>query len=84
VTQDNMILWGASWCAPCGPLKKFVAEHYPHVKIMDISDWKENGGPPSSVANSSAVKSVPALQVQGRVITGVNDIKMYLARGGKQ
>ena len=55
-------------------MKKFVAEHYPQVRIMDI----ENGMPPSSV------KSVPALQVQGRIITGVNDIKMHLARGGKQ
>lgn len=74
MATDNMILWGASWCAPCGPLKKFVVEHYPFVKIMDIED----GGSPSSV------KSVPALQVQGRIITGVNDIKMHLARGGKQ
>ena len=71
VTQDNMILWGASWCAPCGPLKKFVAEHYPHVNIRDIEE---------GVPKHLSIKSVPALQVSGRVITGVNEIKMHLAR----
>lgn len=63
-----MILWGADWCAPCGPLKKFVGEHYPHVEIKDISDNAPN-----------SIKSIPALQVGSRIITNVNDIKMYLA-----
>lgn len=66
-----MILWGASWCAPCGPLKKFVQEHYPHVQIKDIEDER---------AKYLQIKSVPALQVGPRFITGVGDIKMYLAR----
>ena len=48
------VLWTASWCAPCGPLKKFVAEHYPHVKIMDIEE---------GVPKHLSIKSVPALQV---------------------
>ena len=65
-----MILWGASWCAPWGPLKEFVKKHYPHVKIRDVDE-----GVPSHIS----IKSVPALQVPGRVITGVADIKMHLA-----
>jgi len=80
MATDNMILWGASWCAPCGPLKKFVAEHYPHVKIKDIEE---------GVPKHLSIKSVPALQIirpkaLSGVITGVNEIKMHLARGGKQ
>ena len=65
-----MILWGASWCAPCGPLKEFVREHYPQVQIKDIEDER---------AKHLNIKSVPALQVGPRFITGVNDIKMPLA-----
>lgn len=66
-----MILWGAEWCAPCGPLKEFVREHYPRVQIKDIEDER---------AKHLRIKSVPALQVGSRFITGVGDIKMYLAR----
>lgn len=68
-----MILWGAEWCAPCGPLKKFVGEHYPHVEIKDISDNAPN-----------SIKSIPALQVGSRIITNVNDIKMHLAKEGQR
>jgi glutaredoxin len=67
----SLILWGASWCAPCGPLKEFVKTHYPHVRVMDISDER---------AKHLQIKSVPALQVGTRFITGVNEIKMHLAR----
>ena len=62
-------MWSATWCAPCGPLKAFVAEHYPNVSIKDI----EEGAPHS-------VKSLPALETVNRdIITGVRDIRMYLA-----
>ncbi len=52
-------------------MKEFVKKHYPHVKIRDVEE---------GVPNHISIKSVPALQVPGRVITGVNEIKMHLAR----
>ena len=48
-----------------------MREHYPRVQIKDIEDER---------AKHLRIKSVPALQVGSRFITGVGDIKMYLAR----
>ena len=67
--MSEVTLWSATWCAPCGPLKAFVAEHYPNVSIKDI----EEGAPHS-------IKSLPALETPDRgIVTSARDIRMYLA-----
>ena len=67
--MSEVTLWSAVWCAPCGPLKAWVAEHYPNVLIKDI----EEGAP-------NSIKSLPALETFDKeIITGARDIRMYLA-----
>ena len=66
-----MILWGAEWCASCKNLKEFVGEHYPKVQYKDIEDER---------AKYLQINSVPALQVGPSFITGLTNIRMYLAK----
>ena len=66
-----MILWGAEWCASCKSLKEFVKEYYPKVQYKDVEDER---------AKDLRITSVPALQVGPSFITGLTDIRMYLAK----
>ena len=66
--NEEIIVWSASWCAPCVALKKWIGTHYPEIKINDV----DTGTAPMGV------RSVPTLQVGEQLIPNTTAIKQWL------
>lgn len=68
-----MLLFTATWCKPCGHLKKWLNLKGIEVDVVDIDEEPE-------LAKRNKVRGIPALVVGGRTYTGNENIRPYLEK----
>jgi thiol-disulfide isomerase/thioredoxin len=68
----EVIIWTATWCAPCKGLKNWTDIYYPFVVYKDIE---------KDVAPFE-IKSVPTMQIGQVFIPNVSTIKQHLSKRG--
>ena len=72
VITEEVIIWTATWCAPCKGLKTWTDVHFPFVVYKDIE---------KDVAPFE-IKSVPTMQIGQVFIPNVSTIKQQLSKRG--
>ena len=65
----NNVLMGASWCAPCGRVKRFLKDRGVGYDYVDIDD--DNG---LKLARDLGIRSVPSMSIDGTIVTGEKEI----------
>ncbi len=61
----NVILYGASWCPDCDPVKRFLIEHEIDFQYVDID---QDAGAADVVVKLSGGRTIPVLVLPGRVL----------------
>lgn len=64
-SSEENILLGASWCAPCGRVKRFLNDRGVGYTYVDIDT--ENG---LKLARDLGIRSVPSMSIVGNILVG--------------
>lgn len=73
----NVILYGASWCPDCDPVKRFLIEHEIDFQYVDID--QDAGAAAEVVRLSGGGKTIPVLALPGRVLVNPDSAALAAA-----